>query len=373
MNREKLTLYALVRFPLCNDREISNMIPVNMSTVTAIKNRLLNKGLLKTIRVPRMDRINSDIVFGWWADFHPLTSKADREELGTEIRERFPEVYYCISDIDSIFCLGFTGTFPDLEEQLGELSMRLSNTKIIRYESAKLFVLPSCYSEIEPCFDCSAFLEKQLPLEMILAQIVGNDQAKIKKIMEELRTEANPSCIYSGLVCAKGPTKLRKKEMKVLYGLVSEPLMPDEQTGRKLNVTRQMVSRSRKDLENKGFLKTVRMPDLKELGVDMIAVIYINFRPDIKRNEWQESTRALFKKQTSYMTILGRDRILGIFPCMDLGDFKNIKKIIIEHLTRKGCLLRMPRIKLFSVSKGKLLKDFVFAPYIQKRLRIEID
>ena len=373
LNSEKLTLYALVRFPLYNDREISKMIPVNMSTVTAIKNRLQQKGHVKTVRVPRMDRINSDIIFGWWAGYYPLTSERDLEELANEIRDRFPEIFYCISDIDSMFCLGFTRSYPELEERIGELSMRLSNRNIICHDKAKLFIFTSQYSELDPCFDFSIFLEKQLPFEMILSQTFGNDQTRIKKIMEGIRAEENPNSPSPGFADVKEPANLRKKEQKVLYGLVSNPLMPDEQTGRLLKVTRQMVSRSRKELEKRGYLKTVRIPDLKGLGVNMIAAIYINFKPDIKRKEWQESTRDLFEKQSAFITIQGMDKMLGLFPCMDLGDFKCIKKRLLEKLTRKGYLLREPWIKLISVSKGILNKDFVFAPYIAKRFGIEIE
>ncbi len=348
------------------------MIPVNMSTITAVKNRLLNKGIIKTVRFPRMDRIGSDIVFGWWADLLPKSIEANREELGIEIRDRFPEVFFCLSDIDSIFCLGFARTYPELKERMGELSMRLSHKNIIRYDNARLFAFPHIYTEIDPCFNYSVFLKKELPLEMILTKTLGNDQAEIKKIMESLRPEDKPNILPGEIDGKIGTTKLRIKEKKVLYGLVKDPMMPDEQTGRMLNVTRQMVSRSRKELEKKDLLKTVRIPALEGLGVDIIAVLFINFRPDIDIGERQESTRALFANLAAVFTIQGKDKMLAIFPCMNLGDFKRIKKKIMEQLTRKGSLLKEPWFKLLSVSEGKIFKDFVFAPYLLNRFEIEM-
>ena len=72
LTSEKLVLYALVRFPLHNDRELSDIIPMSMSTLTANRNRLQRRGYINTVRFPRMDMINADIIFAWRNELHPI-------------------------------------------------------------------------------------------------------------------------------------------------------------------------------------------------------------------------------------------------------------------------------------------------------------
>ena len=369
LNNEKLTLYALARFPLYNDRELSNIIPINMSTLTAIRNRLQRKGFIKTYRLPRLDLINSEMVFALWCEIRNPLDAADREILEKEICNNFPEIFYSIYDADSLFCLGYSNSFIEQQKRIDLVIERLSRKRILMYDKLRLFLFPSALSEITYYFDTSEFLYGNLQLERALVQIIGNDRIKISKIMEVLRPFGQNE---RRTVPADGRTNLRKKELRVLYGLVGEPTGSDERIARNVGVTRQMVSRSRKDFEKNGLVRTKRIPILGRLGLGILAVCSLSFRPDVPREEWRKTCNGTFRDNLVMFSIIGRFEALGIFPCRDFASLKKLKGNLFSSFTEKEYLCRSPRFSLLSLPLAIQLKEFIFTPFIKSSFDIHL-
>ena len=321
LTSEKLVLYALVRFPLHNDRELSDIIPMSMSTLTAIRNRLQRRGYINTIRFPRMDLINAGIIFAWRGELHPLLQDDIRALTMKELNDKLPGAFYSISDTDSLFTLGFAKDFTSLKEEMGELHESLSAQKILRSNS-KLLMFPSPLSTMHSHFDTSDFLFQNLDIEHLLIQFGVTDRNKVSKILADLApTYGDIDGSRQDVTPPNGGNVLRKKEKKVLYGLVKYPGYTDERIARTFDVTRQLVSRLRKDFENKNIMYSLRIPDLKKIGAGILAVLSIRYDPGKPVKELMDSYHAILGTHSILFSVFNRSESLFIFLFLEYLHF----------------------------------------------------
>ena len=373
LTSEKLVLYALARFPLYNDRELSDIIPINMSTLTAIRNRLQRRGYINTIRFPRMDMINAGIIFAWRAELHSIMKDDARRLLIKEMDEKVPDAFYSISDTDSLFTLGFANDFTSLKDEIGRVHESLSTRKILRSNS-KLFMFPSRLSTMYSHFDTSYFLFQNLDIERLLIQLGVTDRKKIDKILADLApAKRNLEMLQQGMIPIDDRTTLRKKEKRVLYGLIKYPAYTDERIARAFNVTRQLVSRLRKDFENKNIICTLRIPDLKNIGVGILAVLSIRFDSGRPEKELMDSYHAILDAHSILFSVFNRFESLFIFPCRDFSDYKRIKYELFGLLNGKKCHREEPEMLLLSIPSGDVLRKFNFTPYLENTFDIVLD
>jgi len=90
-NNEKLVLYGLTRYPLDNDRQLSEKVNLKMSTITAIKNRLKTRNYYFTARIPMLNDLGCELVNIIYGRIYPMTSDEKKLELSKIINgfERF--------------------------------------------------------------------------------------------------------------------------------------------------------------------------------------------------------------------------------------------------------------------------------------------
>ena len=362
LDNEVLTLYALNRYPLYNDRELSDIIPINMSTLTAIRNRLQRKGFIGTYRLPRPDFMGSEIFFSLCCEIRNPLNAEDRDILEREIRENFPDIFYSVYDIDSLFCMGFSNSYIDYQKRLILFVERLSVKNILVGGGSRSSIFPTTLSRITNYFDMSEFLHETLELEKALLQVVGDDRTRMDGIMETLRPPGGPS---GEMILECERKNLRKKELKMLYGLVKDPDAPDERVARNMGVTRQSVSRSRKALEKKGILVTRKMPDLGRLGLGILAVCSLDFRPDQPRKKWADICGDALRENMAVFSIMGNFEVLAVFPCLDFASLKRLRSNLIYSLKESEYLCGPPLLFPISLPLGKVLKDFVFTPQMK--------
>src|SRR5512136_700682 len=105
---EKQVLYGLVRHPVLNDRELSELLDVKVSTVTAIRRRLRHAEYFTTRRVPMMHRL------GW--------------EL---LKDRFPGLFHVVASSDHLSFLGFAHNYTAARREADDLRVSLDRAKLL--------------------------------------------------------------------------------------------------------------------------------------------------------------------------------------------------------------------------------------------------
>ena len=70
---------------------------------------------------------------------------------------------------------------------------------------------------------------------------------------------------------------LTEKDKQVLYGLIRYPEGNDILLSKKLSVKRSTFTGIRNKLEKEGFIKTIQMPNMQNLGYELLTVSYCNY------------------------------------------------------------------------------------------------
>jgi hypothetical protein len=73
------------------------------------------------------------------------------------------------------------------------------------------------------------------------------------------------------------PLKLTRKDMEVIKGLVGNPEMTDTQICERINVSRPTLAKKREQLEARGVISRVIVPDMVSIGQEFVVVNLLDF------------------------------------------------------------------------------------------------
>jgi DNA-binding MarR family transcriptional regulator len=257
---EKAVFHALVRHTALNDRELSEKVAVKLSTVTAIKNRLKSRGFFMTVRVPQLQRLGCELLSVNYAHLNASVPAPKRLEVGRSLLADFPEIYYLASDERAGFALSLNRNYS---------SAKQNTERFFRVYSESEFLLPEGYEAVHFPFGqsrISAFFDGA----SILARDFGVEEREERRAPREAPREfavRNPA------------VDLSRIEKKVFRGLVANPDLHDSSVAKQIDVTRQTVTKMRKNFEALGLIRTVRVPNLQMLGYEVLCLLHQRYRP----------------------------------------------------------------------------------------------
>lgn len=79
--KEKKTLAAIIRYPTKTDKEICDEINLNLSTVTAIRRRLLAARYYKTVRAPMVQYLGAELLTIAYGELNNAIPREKRDEF----------------------------------------------------------------------------------------------------------------------------------------------------------------------------------------------------------------------------------------------------------------------------------------------------
>jgi len=89
---------------------------------------------------------------------------------------------------------------------------------------------------------------------------------------------------------------MKKNELKVLSGLMKNSRTSDRELANKLGISQPTVSRTRKSLEDEGYIKEYTIiPDFCKLGFEMLAITFLRLRKDLDEDAIKKA-REMAKK-----------------------------------------------------------------------------
>ncbi|UCC92770.1 MAG: hypothetical protein JSW25_08920, partial [Thermoplasmata archaeon] len=229
-DNETRTLLGLVKYPTLNDRQLSERIGIKMSTVTAIKNRLKDLGYFITVRVPNLQNLGAELLSVTYSHTDPAAPEGTQVEVGRHLFEGFDELFYIGAGPRFRFsmsmhrnyssaCRTLDGVF-DLYSRNGLLAPGALGTVHFPFDQTKLYNF----------FDYSALLENAFSVQLP-------------------PREADRQ-VHDGEFGAVTSVKLSRIERKVLRGLVQNPDLLDSNIAKRIDVTRQSVTKMRKRFED---------------------------------------------------------------------------------------------------------------------------
>lgn len=345
--KEKLALYGMVRFPYMNDRELAEQLGLIYSTLASIKRKLFKQRMLKTVKVPILSDLGCEILVVTYTDFNPALTASQRIEKTGKIIDVFEEIFFSIGETHRGFSLSFSESYTNIEKINDIRTRTFAQMGVLDAEYPTEVFFPLAISNIPRFFDYSYLLKKLFGIDG------KGDEGQI-------------------ILRPRGKIELTENEKIVLYALVKYPEMNDRCLEKKIPLSRHTISKIRKFLECEGLIKTIRIPNIKELGFRILAVHHGILNPKTPYDADNDDFNVLMTDSTIFMATRQFEHVLlSVYKNFD--EFNMEKSRINQFLKEKGYIAKMPVIRTHSLSETIVIKDFVFAPIVRKVLGVDAD
>lgn len=340
--REQLALYGLIRYPGLRDRELSEEIGIKHSTLTSIRRRLQKKGYFRSIRLPYLQRFGCELLAVIHTHFNPVIPLQKRVDITEDKIEASEELFFSIGEFEKGFSLSLAenytavGKINDVRtETFGKLGLLEKN-----YPTEVIF--PFAASRIYRFFDYAPLIKSRFDLD------------------------GSPRCDF---LWPPDDIHLSETERRVFYGLVRYPGHSDKALAAVLGVARQTVSRLRKQFEENGYIAPMRIPNLRQLGFEILAFYHVRYDPANPPDFEAGEAAVLLSDNVIFMASRPFETVI-IAAYHTYGEYKADKVEKMQVLKEREWTATNPVIRTYSLSKSEVIKDFTFAPITKKILHV---
>ncbi len=169
--------------------------------------------------------------------------------------------------------------------------------------------------------------------------------------------------------------ELTNKEKLVIYGLVKYPELTDKELSEKLNMKHSTVTSIRHRLKENEYLRKLILPKLKNLGCEMLVVIYTNFSPLIPLLERIEITgKTIEVFEEIFLSVGEQDKGFSLSLSRDYATIGRINDIRTQTFGGRGLLEEeYPNMVVFPFEISKIYRFFDFAPLLNNSFNLGVE
>lgn len=336
-DKEKTVFYSLVKWPNCNDIQLSKKTGIKRSTITAIRNKLLKHNWVAPVNVPNFLGMGFELV----CISHGKASDSEftRKFKVMDGRFRIPEVVLMYSTHRDFISFSF---FRNLTESHAFDSL---NNSMFNNNNR---------SQNSVC----------MPLELCDSFKFMDHSKGIGELFElDKKKEPEHAPVKASL-------KLTGKEKRIFYALVKYPGMNLTVLSRLIKIAVPTITKTRNKLIREGFIKKAMIPNIKKLGQPLLF-LHARFDLEKGRENIDECRRKISEKMNEFVSIGHGNQIvmLGVF-----NDFHSEKEFMLhemlEEMHNMGYLSDYPDIIMFQ-PKNIILKKTDFSSITRKFLGLE--
>lgn len=340
-SNEQKVLFGLVSNPELNDSELATKYHVKLSTLTSIKRRLYEKDMFYQVAVPLLNRLGSELLAIIYTQFNPVIPLEERVQKAKESIEVFDEIFYSIGEQEKGFSISLSKNYTNIGHINEVRTETFGRLGLLEKEYPTEVVFPFLTSSIIRFFDFSR----------ALAAVFGMKQKN--RDTDEQWFQTN------------GPIYLSEKEKKVYTSLVGYPNASTQQVGELVGMSRHTVSRMKKRFFDSGLLKQITVPNLKQLGFEILAFYHLQFNPGrvpvAEDIFYLDTPSTIFLARRKFETV-----IISAYP--NYQDYKEDKMEKIRYLKENEFIVYTPSVRKYMFDRMVFLKQFDFAPITKKIL-----
>lgn len=335
---ERQVLYGLVRHPTLNDRELSELLGVKVSTVTAIRRRLRRADYFVTRRIPMMHRLGWELLACGHARLELTQSTQVVPRLREILRDRFQNIFHLAVSADHLSFLTFSRNYTNLRNDIDELRQSMDRAKLLGEGDVQLSIFPMGLSVMPTFFDFSHVLALAFDIE---------DRQTLKA--EPGRTD---------------DIELTRKETEVFKGLVRLPELSDKALAQRVKVSRQAVSKMRREFESEGLLRTVRIPNMRLLGFDLYVSAFARFTPSSPLKMRTEALEKLLRVAPVFFIISSDSETAVIGAAKTYEQFSALRSSLTRQFQERGFLAADPDLYVGLTGATEFLRNCEFGPLV---------
>jgi DNA-binding Lrp family transcriptional regulator len=349
--KEKLTFYGLMLYPDKNDRQLASLIGLKMSTVTAIRRRLLERDFFFTIRIPFMPYLGSEILRIAYGNFavnvNPLMRKASNAHF---IDDR-DETFFAVSNNHSSLSMSLLPNYSIAKKGVDEFEIFCAKHSLI---------------------EGSNFAYKFFPFEITKFY---NNFSFAQLLKRAFKLDDLPDPAPQEVIIKPQQIPMSNLEKAVLYSLIKYPDLADNRIAQKVGVSRQAIAKIRKKFENNGIIRYAHIPNLPRIGFELLVFSHFTFKPYIKEHIREYALRTILREtQNIFMASSAHETItLSAYQNYNQYDLQADK--VNSFFKTHNMLASNPKTMIFPIKDLKLFKNHEYIPLVKKTLAInrEID
>lgn len=340
--KEKLTLYGLVKYPHLKDKELSRKLNLKHSTVTSIRRRLREKEYFRKLIIPRLEMIGCRMLVVIYTNFSPLIPLEERVEITEKTIEAFEEIFFSVGEQDKGFSLSVSRDYATIGHINDIRTWTFGGRGLLEEEYPHMVVFPFEISKIYRFFDYAPLLKKSF-------------QLNLEEEKDEVDLDFNP----------QNHVTFSDTEKNVFCMLVGYPEMSDSGIAREVGVSRHTVSRLRKNFDEKNLVKRTVIPNLKKLGFEILAFYHFRFDPRNPPNMENDDAAMLLTDSTIFLaTRMFEAVMVSVYTNYD--SYKSDQTKILQVLKGHRWITKEPMIRTYGLNTMVFIKDFKFAPITRK-------
>lgn len=341
-NEEKV-LYGLVRYPEMQDSELASKLDVKLSTLTSIKRRLSNQGFFRNLTVPMVNHLGCELLAVIYTQFNPVIPLEERVQTTKRNIEIFDEIFFSVGEQEKGFSISLSqnyATIGRINEIRTETFGRLG---LLEKEYPYEVIFPFEMSHITRFFDYTRLLKRIFSIDDKESGIKSEWFNDVNRVM------------------------LSQKEQKVYATLVEHPDDTTQEIGEMVGLSRHTISRMKKQFFEKELLKQIVLPNLNQLGIEILAFYHIKFNPHRAPSKeditYLDSPFTIFLASRKFETV-----ILSAYPTYQ--EYKEDEMSKIRFLKENDLIAYPPFIGTYMFERMVVIKDFDFAPITKKTVAV---
>ena len=344
---EKVILWGLVRYPMLNDRQLSDKIRVRMSTLNAIKNKMKRMGLIYDRIVPNVEIMDYEILSVTWTTLsRPIKKNSDIESLENLFKDH-PHTNTSMVFGDTLFFLSLYKNYTGYKISENNILERLKKLGLFIEGRIHSTLYPIEISSLPKNFDYTSVLERAFGIKPVKDPEGKDPKMLMVKAKEKIH-------------------HLSKKEKVILKGILEAPDLPDNRIASMLDTTRQAVARHKKELLELGVIKKTRVIDYGKLGFNILCLVE-GFYEKIEGVD--ENGPDLEKLHLpSFFAVYGGSETTSLSLFTDFEQFTQSREKYTEALKDYCQIKSEPSINLFSPADTITIKHQEYLPLIEKFL-----
>ena len=340
--KEKLMIYGLVKYPNLTDKQLSDKLKLNHSTVTSIRNRLREKEYIRRLVIPRLQNMGCQMLVAIYTNFSPLIPLEERVEITGKTIEVFEEIFFSIGEQDKGFSLSFSRDYATVGKINDIRTQTFGSRGLLEDEYPSMIVFPFDISKIYRFFDFSPLIKKNY----------------------NIKIEENENIINLAFIHTKN-VNFSDTEKNVFCMIISYPEMSDSDIGREIGVSRHTVSRLRRGFEERKLIRKISLPNLQRLGFEILAFYHIRFDPRNPPDMENDEPALLMSDSTIFFSCRMFEAVM-ISVYRDYDDYKSDMVKVMQILKENRWIAQDPIIKTYGLNAMIFIKDFKFAPITHK-------
>ena len=318
-DREKIVLYGLIRYQELNDIELEEKINIKRPTITAIRNRLEKQKIYTTKKILDLRRLGCEIINITHTEYNPITPYKTRKTRKKENPNEFFEIQTQTEKLTISAEKNYTETRKKVEDHIANGCRK----EYFCIDDVETITFPLPISKVFMFFDYSPLIRKHFDLETDTKIICDPEISKAK------------------------PYEFERNEKRVFHALIEYPTLGETKLAETLSMSRGAVHEMCARFRGESLYRSVRIPDLKKLGFELIVLNHIKFNPQMRIVDRKPNIENAINGGDHVMIISGDMDSVSLSAFESYTEFQDVFKHLIEYGRKGGYLWGDPTTKLF--------------------------